>query len=221
MVKSWGNILSKKEIYKMPRYSELRRYDVDCVSIKLVRESMSLKCNRPLDCPGTVARFLYKYFADLDRESCIVVNVDIKSSPLNYNVVSIGTINSSPVVPREIFKSAILPNAYGIIMANNHLSSGRPEPSRNDVNVTMRVNRACEIMGVQLLDHVIIGRTPRRYYSFMGVVLQGEYFAPPGADNKSLAIPSVTPVPPKSGSAASAGGSSSGSSRHWKPCPTR
>lgn len=57
---------------------------------------------------------------------------------------------------------------------------------------------------------------------FVGVVLQGEYFAPPlGADNMSLAMPRVTPVPPKSGSAASAGGNSSGLSRRWKACPTR
>jgi hypothetical protein len=55
----------------------------------------------------------------------------------------------------------------------------------------------------------------------MGVVLQGEYFAPPGADNMSLAMPSVTPLPPKSGSEASAGGSSSGSLRRWKACPMR
>ena len=61
----------------------------------------------------------------------------------------------------------------------------------------------------------------RRDDGLMGVVLQGEYFAPPGADNMSLAMPSVTPLPPKSGSEASAGGSSSGSLRRWKACPMR
>ena len=151
----------------MPRYSDLQRYDIDCVSIKLVKEAMSLKSNRCLDSPKTVARAVYKYFSAMDRESCIVLNVDVKSVPINYNVVSVGTISNTPVVPRELLKSAILSNAYGIIMVHNHLSGGNPTPSRDDISVTMRVSRACEIIGVKLLDHIIIGNTRRRYYSFL------------------------------------------------------
>ena len=62
---------------------------------------------------------------------------------------------------------------------------------------------------------------PVLYSTEMGVVLQSKYFAPPGADNMSLAMPSVTPVPTKSGNAASADVSSSGSLRRWKACPMR
>ena len=120
----------------MARDRQIQRYSINCVSIKLTKEGKSLKYSRHLDCPEEVAKVLYNYFADLDRESCMVVNVDIKGTPINYNVVSIGTLNTSPIVPRELLKSAILSNAYGIIMAHNHLSAGDVVPSRDDINVT-------------------------------------------------------------------------------------
>lgn len=70
--------------------------------------------------------------------------------------VSRGTLNSSMVHPREVFKPAVLHNAAGIICFHNH-PSGNPEPSQDDVDITRRLARAGEIMGIRILDHIIVG----------------------------------------------------------------
>ena len=71
-------------------------------------------------------------------------------------MVSIGCLNSSLIHPREIFKTAILSNSAGIILFHNH-PSGDPEPSQEDINISTRIKEAGKIMGIELLDHIIIG----------------------------------------------------------------
>ena len=81
------------------------------------------------------------------------------------NIVSVGTINSALVNPREIFKSSILSNACAIIAVHNH-PSGNIMPSREDVNITKRLKMSGAILGIDLLDHIIIGGTSGEMYSF-------------------------------------------------------
>lgn len=76
--------------------------------------------------------------------------------------ISHGNVNSSIVCPREVFQKALLANAVGIIMIHNH-PSGDPTPSKEDIKVTKRLEDSGDILGVQLLDHLIIGRPS--YYS--------------------------------------------------------
>ena len=78
------------------------------------------------------------------------------------NIVSIGTLYSSLVHPREVFKTAILSNAASIILFHNH-PSGDPEPSTEDTTITKRIKEAGTLMGIELLDHVIIGSEGRFY----------------------------------------------------------
>ncbi len=66
-----------------------------------------------------------------------------------------GTLNSVLVHPREVFKSAILSNASSIILAHNH-PSGDPEPSRHDIEVTKRLAEAGNLMGIEVLDHIVV-----------------------------------------------------------------
>ena len=80
-------------------------------------------------------------------------------------IVSVGTINSALVNPREIFKSSILSNACAIIAIHNH-PSGNIMPSREDVNITKRLKMSGAILGIDLLDHIIIGGTSGDMYSF-------------------------------------------------------
>lgn len=71
--------------------------------------------------------------------------------------ISHGTVNSSLVGPREVFQKALLANTVSIIVIHNH-PSGNPEPSQADIKITKRLEESGDIIGVQLLDHIIIGR---------------------------------------------------------------
>lgn len=115
------------------------------------------------ECNITSSRDVYDYlissFIRLDkreREFFVVIAVNAKGEIVGYNESGIGDICSSPASPREILKFAIMANAAGIILAHNH-PSGSPEESSADIETTDRIRKACEIIGIQLLDHLIIG----------------------------------------------------------------
>ena len=93
-------------------------------------------------------------------EVCYVVCLTTKSGPIGYCQVSRGTINETVVHPREIYQAALMANASSIVLVHNH-PSGDPVPSPDDVAVTQRVKTAGDVMGIELLDHVIIGRSGR------------------------------------------------------------
>lgn len=103
--------------------------------------------------------------ADADREMFVVVLLDTKLVPIGTNIVSIGTLDASLAHPREVFKPAILLGAKSILVAHNH-PSGDPTPSRDDIAITRRLEKAGEILGIQVLDHIIIGRG--RHWSVRG-----------------------------------------------------
>jgi len=83
---------------------------------------------------------------------------------INVRVVSIGLIDRSPVHPREVFADAVADRASGVIVAHNH-PSGSLEPSANDSEVTRQLKAAGQVVGIELLDHIIFNRT--NYYSFL------------------------------------------------------
>jgi len=129
---------------------------VSIVSIKMIRESSVLYDGRKINTPDDAARLGRMFLEHLDREQMIVCCLDTKNQPISVNLVSIGTLNSSIVHPREIFKVAILSNASSIIIFHNH-PSGDPSPSNEDINVTERINECGKILGIDLIDHIIIG----------------------------------------------------------------
>lgn len=126
------------------------------LSIRLVREPMS-----PDYQPVTIRRpdDSYRFLAhmrELDREQFAIIMLNPRLEIIGFNIVSIGTVSASLVHPREVFKPAILANASAIICAHNH-PSGNPTPSPEDLNVTRQLFLASEILGIQLLDHVVVG----------------------------------------------------------------
>ncbi|MTI62214.1 MAG: DNA repair protein RadC [Firmicutes bacterium] len=126
------------------------------VSIKLVKEAeLDYGVDR-LTSPADAARVLREYIGDFDREMFVVICLDIKNHLNSINTVSIGTLTSSLCHPREIFKAAILSNAAAIIVGHNH-PSGIPDPSKDDIEITKKIDKAGSILGIDLLDHVIIG----------------------------------------------------------------
>lgn len=90
------------------------------------------------------------------RELFMTLNLNSKLQVESKSVISIGNLDSAPVHPREVFAPAIKRGAAAIVVAHNH-PSGDPTPSVQDIEVTKRLIRASEIIGIRLLDHVIVG----------------------------------------------------------------
>jgi DNA repair protein RadC len=129
---------------------------VDIVSIRMVKEGSLLYKNRNITSPNDAYNLIKEFLESSDREQLIVCCLDTKNQPTAISIVSIGSLNSSIVHPRELFKSAILSNAASIIVAHNH-PSGNPEPSSEDINITKRLNECGNLLGIDLIDHIIIG----------------------------------------------------------------
>lgn len=129
---------------------------VSIVSLKLVKESTILYKDRIVRSPEDGYKLLKLFLEDKDREYFIVVSLNCKNQPVSINICHIGSLNASIVHPREVMKSAILSNAASIIVGHNH-PSGKVDPSREDIEVTKRLVEAGKIIGIELLDHIIIG----------------------------------------------------------------
>lgn len=99
-----------------------------------------------------------------DREHFMVATLDTRNRVIGINLVSTGSINSSLVHPREVFKLAVLQNAVAVIVCHNH-PSGDPSPSREDFELTKRLRSAGHVLGIELLDHIVLGDGDS-YYSF-------------------------------------------------------
>ncbi|HVF01170.1 MAG TPA: DNA repair protein RadC [Rubrobacteraceae bacterium] len=106
--------------------------------------------------PADVDRLLRGRIANLDRENFVVVLLNTKNEVIESPLVSVGTLSGALVHPREVFKPAIRASAASVILAHNH-PSGKVEPSREDREVTGRLVESAEILGIEVLDHVILG----------------------------------------------------------------
>jgi DNA repair protein RadC len=106
--------------------------------------------------PADVERLLRGRIANLDRENFVVVLLNTKNEVIEASTVSVGTLGASLVHPREVFKPAVRASAASVILAHNH-PSGKVEPSREDREVTKRLGEAAGILGIEVLDHVIVG----------------------------------------------------------------
>ena len=130
-----------------------------------VEQEKNLPCAvDKLDSPDKVSEFALQILKGADRECLLVISVNTKCKPLAVEVVSIGSVDFSYAVPREIFKHAVLCNASGILLVHNH-PSGDCEPSKADLDITERIRKAGEILGVDVFDHVIVGEEKDTYYS--------------------------------------------------------
>jgi len=121
------------------------------------RLSVARNPGRPvISSPGRRRAVVRGRIANLDREHFVVVLLNTKNEVIEAPTISVGTLSSSLVHPREVFKPAIRASAASVVLAHNH-PSGRVEPSREDREVTGRVAEAGGIIGIEVLDHVIVG----------------------------------------------------------------
>ncbi|OGF27503.1 hypothetical protein A2242_04905 [Candidatus Falkowbacteria bacterium RIFOXYA2_FULL_47_9] len=124
------------------------------IRLRVVRESKS-KIGQT-NSPEAVVECVKKEMRNLDREYLVVVHLDNKNNVIGIEEVAKGTLNAAPICSREVFKSAVLCNAQSIILFHNH-PSGDAQPSNDDVRSTKILKQAGEIMGIELMDHIIVG----------------------------------------------------------------
>ncbi|QNB47581.1 DNA repair protein RadC [Thermanaerosceptrum fracticalcis] len=106
--------------------------------------------------PQEAAQFVMNEMMYLDREHFRVINLNTKNQILAVDTVSIGSLDASLVHPREVFKLPIKRSAASLILIHNH-PSGDTSPSREDIEVTKRLAEAGRLLGINILDHIIIG----------------------------------------------------------------
>ena len=133
------------------------------VAIRMV-EQPPLYSNEPMNNPDVAIRVMNEFLSQMDRELFCIVNLQADLTPINMNIVSVGSLNEALINPREIFKSAILSNAHSMMLIHNH-PSGNLTPSTSDIQTTARMQKLGELMGISLVDHIITGRNGN-YYSF-------------------------------------------------------
>jgi len=107
---------------------------------------------------------LIRHYGDRKQEHFLCATINGANEVINVHVVSIGLVDRSPVHPREVFAYAVADRASGIIVAHNH-PSGPVDPSTYDRDTTAQLKSAGEILGIELLDHVIFNRSS--YFSFL------------------------------------------------------
>ena len=128
---------------------------VNIVQIKLVREKTMLYKGRRVYSPRNAYELIRDFLGDVDQEHFIILCIDIKNQPTCIQTVHIGSLNASIVHPREVLKPAILSNVEGILIVHNHPSNDTTI-SKEDIGVTKRLMEAGDIVGMDVLDHLIL-----------------------------------------------------------------
>ncbi len=143
---------------------EATPFQLDVVRVKLVKDAplfSELPLQNPYDAVATIGDLL----CEMDREVVCVVNLQSDLKPINVTFASIGSLNEAMVHPREMLKASILSNAASVMIIHSH-PSGNLLPSKQDTMITDRMNAVCEMVGIQLVDHVIVGGNNREFFSF-------------------------------------------------------
>jgi len=157
--------------------------------LDLYRMSSAINTRKPvINSPETASAFFHSVMDNIyDKEAFVVAFLNTKNRVIDHEVVSVGTINSSIVHPREVFRNAIVNKANSVILCHNH-PSGDLTPSTEDINITERLKETGNLLGIRVLDHLIInGINMHDIYSFKakGVLeTTGAYNTPTSVRNE-------------------------------------
>jgi DNA repair protein RadC len=134
-------------------------------ALELGRRAVSEKNgnNVSFRCSEEVANYYIPLLKDLKKEQFRVLLLDVKNKVIKDVLISQGSLTSSIVHPREVIKPVIKESAASVIFIHNH-PSGDPEPSTNDIEITNRLCKSCNILGISVLDHIIVAEGG--YFSF-------------------------------------------------------
>ena len=113
--------------------------------------------------PETVVKAIRTSIKDKAKEHFKLILLNTRNKIIGLSTISIGTLTTSLVHPREVFKDAIVHSAASVVLAHNH-PSGDPEPSEDDLKITKKLVESGKILGIEVIDHIIIGKN--NFYSF-------------------------------------------------------
>lgn len=155
---------SIKELMEIPGIGAVKAIQLKCLAEITKRMTKAVRIREvSLNSASSVASYYMEELRHENRERLLVCMFDSQSVLLGDEVISIGTVNSSLVSPREVFLRALARQAVYIILLHNH-PSGMPAPSAQDKIVTRKIAQCGEMLGIRLLDHIIIG--DNQYFSF-------------------------------------------------------
>jgi DNA repair protein RadC len=113
-----------------------------------------------------VSEYYAPYLRDSKKEFFNIILLDSRNKPIDNMEISKGGMTASMVDPREIIREATMKSASAIILVHNH-PSGEPDPSQDDIHITNRIARACNLVGIKVLDHIIIGKNKGDFVSLL------------------------------------------------------
>ena len=145
----------------MPRKNPFK---LDVVSVRLVKDAPLLSSHK-IESPEDAMDVAEELMCGLDREVVCIINLKADGTPINCHFASMGALDQAIVKPREMFKASILSNAAKIMILHNH-PSGSLSPSKEDCNMTDRLLRLSDLLGIPVVDHIIVGGDNREYFSF-------------------------------------------------------
>lgn len=148
---------SLQEIMKVKGIGECKAAQV-LAAVELGKRVMlsTHKDKTKITSPTDIVDLLMLDMTHLKKEHFKIVMLDTKNQVIGIEDISVGSLNSSIVHPREVFKEAIAKSSASIILVHNH-PSGDPTPSKEDIAITRRLIEGGDILGVKVLDHIIIG----------------------------------------------------------------
>lgn len=139
-------------------------FKLDVVSIRLNKDA-PLMSGHPVKSPEDAVKLIGQELCEMDREVVCIINLKSDGTPINCTFASMGALDRSVAHPRELLKATILSNASTMIMIHNH-PSGNLDPSIEDSLLTDRMIKICDLVGVPLVDHIIVGGDNSDYFSF-------------------------------------------------------
>lgn len=149
--------LTLKELMNIPGIGEVKAVKIKCIS-ELAKRMAKQKAKKTLrfDKPATVAEYFMEELRHEEKEKILLLSLDNKMQLIEKYILSIGTIHTSILSPREVFVQAIKNQASHVMLLHNH-PSGDPVPSTQDIFITKKIKEAGLLLDIPLMDHVIIG----------------------------------------------------------------
>lgn len=142
-------------------------YVTALIQLPLIGESR----NEQIRTPEDVVR-VCSDIRNLAQETFHVLMLSTKNTLLNRVLASIGIVDATLVHPREVFRQAVMENATVIVLVHNH-PSGDPSPSAEDIRITRQIVEAGKILGIEVADHIIVGRESESNRGFVSLREQG------------------------------------------------
>ena len=164
---------TQREILENMMKRPIPKKKVGIIRLEMIKEGRCLYGMERFNDPEMAADMIRPLVGRSGREMFLVMSLDVKLTPLALEIVTVGSVNACFVDMKDVFRHSILNNAARLICFHNH-PSGDPTPSSEDEDLIEKVGKCGELLGVELVDHIIIGED-KKYFSFRNAGLLREH----------------------------------------------